>query len=66
MVEDLTTAESQPTLEEREDELLRLEEEYWHLRETKGEPHPQVQYVVDQFRRRLRQYEQAVGERGEG
>lgn len=49
-----------PQKEVLEEELLRLEEEYWQMRSTLVEEHPQVQYAVQEFRARLKAYEQCV------
>ena len=41
-----------------EAELDKLIEEYYQVREGREEDHPQVQYVVAEFWRRLKAYEE--------
>lgn len=48
--------------QEMEKELDRWMEEYYCLREGVAETHPQVQYIVAEYRRRLRAYETAMAE----
>ena len=65
----MNSTTEQISIKDREGELLSLEEKYRRLRDEEQLPeeHPKVQFVVEQFRRCLRDYEQAyVMERQEG